>query len=191
MRREIVLVVATIALTGALGFALDARAQEESDMKLTSDAFETGKAIPLKYSAYGDNISPKLTWSNLPDGTKQLALICDDPIVDMPQPFVHWVIYNIPATAKGLPEALPTDAIVAAPEDLKGATQGNSGLRSPGYFGPRPPADGKDHEYHFKLYALDAELNLAEGLDKAALLKAMETHVLGTTELVGLYKHEE
>ncbi|MDX1490676.1 MAG: YbhB/YbcL family Raf kinase inhibitor-like protein [Pseudohongiellaceae bacterium] len=157
---------------------------------LTSPAFEHESDIPLMYSAYGDNISPELSWSNLPEGTKQLALIMDDPVVPMPQPFVHWVAYNIPASATGLPSAMPTDAMVANP-DLKGMINGHSGLRRPGYFGPRPPADGKVHLYTFKLYALDSELNLAEGLNKDALLEAIDGHVLAMGVLVGHYQQQE
>ena len=114
----------------------------------------------------------------------------DDPIAPTPQPFVHWVIYNIPAKATGLPENLMKDAAVTAPEAVKGAIQGPTGVRRPGYFGPRPPQDGKVHEYHFTIYALDVEAPLAEGLNKEALLEAIKGHTLAKGELIGTYKYE-
>src|SRR5690606_18616326 len=101
-------------------------AQENETIEVTSSAFSHNTDIPLQYSAYGDNISPDLSWGNLPAGTQELALILDDPVVDMPQPFVHWVAYNIPATATGLPEAIPTDAVVSV-DGLEGMINGLNG----------------------------------------------------------------
>lgn len=180
-----------IGATAALlmsGTSLAADAPET--ITVTSSAFEHHGTIPLANTAYGDNQSIDISWSNLPAGTVELALICDDPIVDMPQPFVHWVVYNIPATASGLPAAMATDAMPAI-AGLEGVTNGLSGLRRPGYFGPRPPVDGKLHAYHFRVYALDADLELAEGLNKEQLLAAMEGHVLATGMLMGHYQRTE
>jgi hypothetical protein len=190
MQKGIAIAAVLLAIVGLSGLAPDAHAEEESEMKLTSPAFKTETSIPFKYTAYGDDISPKFEWSNLPEGTKQLAIVCDDPIASTPQPFVHWVIYNIPATAKGLPEALPAYPTLKAPEELKGTTQGNSGKHRIGYFGSQPRADGKDHRYQFTLIALDAELNLPPGLYKTQLDKAIKGHVLGKTVLVGIYQHK-
>jgi Raf kinase inhibitor-like YbhB/YbcL family protein len=104
--------------------------------------------------------------------------------------FVHWVAYNIPATADGLPEGLSTDAIVNV-LGLEGMINGANGTRRTGYFGPRPPGDGKVHTYNFRLYALDYELNLPDGHNKQTLLEAMEGHILATGLLTGNYQYTE
>lgn len=176
-------------LTGA--FQFDAAAQEKAKITVESPAFKNGEAIPLDYSAYGKNVSPPLTWSGLPERTKELVLICDDPDAPTPQPFVHWVVYNIPVTAKGLPQDLPKFEEITEPAELTGTIQGLTGIRRAGYFGPRPPNDGKVHHYHFKVYALDADVNLPKGLTKDSLLRAIQDHIIGEGELVGTYKNEE
>jgi len=165
-------------------------ADMEDTINVSSTAFEHHGNVPLTYTAYGDNISPQLNWSNLPAGTVQLALVMDDPIVPMPQPFVHWVAYNIPATASGLPEQLSKEVQVTDVPELAGMINGLNGVRQVGYFGPRPPVDGKLHAYHFRVYALDAALNLPEGLNKQTLLEAIEGHVLGTGMLMGHYEQK-
>jgi Raf kinase inhibitor-like YbhB/YbcL family protein len=166
-------------------------AEMEDTIVVSSSAFEHHGTVPEHYSGYGDNHSIDLAWSNLPEGTVQLALVMDDPVVPMPQPFVHWVAYNIPADATGLPGNLTKDAVVTDVEGLKGMINGLNGLRRAGYFGPRPPADDKLHAYHFRLYALDAALMLQEGLNKAELLEAIEGHVLATGMLMGHYQKED
>lgn len=183
--------LAPISLAASVFLSLPiAAAAEENSITVASGAFTHESAIPLRFSAYGDNISPDLSWSNVPTGTQELALILDDPIVDMPQPFVHWVAYNIPATASGLPVALPTDPMVSV-SGLQGMINGLNGTSRSGYFGPRPPVDGKVHEYNFRIYALDKKLNLPEGVNKEGLLKAMEGHILATGTLVGHYQQTE
>lgn len=157
---------------------------------VSSTAFDHDTDIPWQYSAYGEGISPAISWSNLPQGTRQLALILDDPVVGTLQPFVHWIAYNIPATASGLPEGLSTDAIVTHP-GLEGMINGANGIRRSGYFGPRPPVDGKVHTYNFRIYALDHEFNLADGLNKASLLDAMGGHILATGLLTGNFQYTE
>lgn len=163
----------------------------EDTITVTSTAFDMHGMVPLANSAYGENVSPQLAWSDLPAGTVQLALILDDPIVDMPQPFVHWVAYNIPAAAGQLPGALSKEVMVTGVAGLAGMINGLNGIRQPGYFGPRPPVDGKLHAYHFRLYALDAALDLPEGLNKETLLEAIDGHVLGTGMLMGHYQQTE
>lgn len=180
--------LAACLLTSVASLVTAADAPET--ITVTSSAFEHHGTIPLANTAYGDGTSIDLNWANLPAGTVELALICDDPIVDMPQPFVHWVVYNIPATAGGLPAAMSAD-VTPNIAGLEGLTNGVSGLRRPGYFGPRPPVDGKLHAYHFRVYALDANLELAEGLNKEQLLAAMEGHVLATGMLMGHYQRTE
>lgn len=170
--------------SGALAAAM------EDTITVSSTAFDMHGMVPLVNSAYGDNVSPQIAWSGLPEGTVQLALILDDPIVDMPQPFVHWVAYNIPAAAGQLPGALSKEAVVTGVASLAGMINGLNGIRQPGYFGPRPPVDGKLHAYHFRIYALDAALDLPEGLNKETLLEAISGHVLGTGMLMGHYEQK-
>ena len=169
--------------------AFTTSAQESLDV--SSSAFDHNTDIPIGYSAYGDNKSPDINWSNLPEGTKQVALILEDPIVAMPQPFVHWVAYNIPASASGLPEGLSTDVKVTDHPQLSGMINGVNGTRRTGYFGPRPPADDKVHNYHFTVYALDLDLILPQGLNKEGLLKAMEGKILASGTLTGNYQYFE
>jgi len=143
--------------------------------------------IPRDYTPDGRNVSPPLTWRQLPAGTKELAVICEDPDAGNPPPFSHWVVYKIPATAKGLPEGLPIDPAAALPAEIAGAIQGVSGFRRPFYRGPAPPP-GKPHHYHFVVYALDANLDLKPGLNRAELLEAIKGHVIGKGELVAIYE---
>ena len=180
-------------LLATLAFEVGAQGAPET-ISVTSSAFDHHGMVPEANSAYGDNVSIDLSWADLPEGTQQLALICDDPIVVeigmMEQPFVHWVMYNIPASASGLPAGLPSDATLEM-NGLEGAVNGLNGLRRSGYFGPRPPANGQLHAYHFRVYALDDALNLEPGLGKAELLDAMEGHVLATGMLMGHYERKE
>ena len=151
-------------------------------IQLTSSAFEEGRFIPSKYTCDGENISPPLKWSNLPKGTKSLAMISDDP--DAPiGTWVHWVIYNIPSSISEFEESIPTDK-----ELLNGAKQGINDFKKIGYGGPCPPSGA--HRYFFKLYALDLELKLEPGVTKTDLLKAMEGHILEMGQLMGTYQRK-
>ncbi|MFH1602712.1 MAG: YbhB/YbcL family Raf kinase inhibitor-like protein [Pseudomonadota bacterium] len=151
-------------------------------LTLTSTAFAHHGAIPTKCTCEGADISPPLGWVDLPQGTKSVALIVDDP--DAPDPaapkmtWVHWVLYNLPPTANGLPEG----ASVLPP----GTQQGLNDWQRTGYGGPCPPI-GR-HRYFFKLYALDTALPDLGRPTKAMLEKAMKGHILGQTELVGTYQ---
>ncbi len=152
-------------------------------LALTSTAFEPGGAIPAVYTCQGKNVSVPLAWSGLPDGTRSLALIVDDP--DAPDPaapkmtWVHWVLYNIPPTATGLPEAVESGGLPA------GTLEGRNDWGRTGYGGPCPPV-GR-HRYFFKLYALDVTLPDLGQPDKARLERAMKGHVLAQQQLVGTY----
>lgn len=150
-------------------------------LTITSPAFKAGSTIPKKYTGDGIDVSPPLSWDNIPEGTKSLALISDDP--DAPVgTWVHWVIYNIPPSEKGLPENVPKQNSLP-----NGAKQGINDFRKIGYNGPAPPP-GKPHRYYFKLYALDTVLELPAGIKKSELLKAMEGHILSTAEYMGTYQ---
>ena len=191
MKRQ--LVNSACFLLASMAFEVGAQDTPET-ISVTSSAFDHHGMVPESNSAYGENMSIDLTWADLPEGTQQLALICDDPkVVEigmMEQPFVHWVMYNIPASASGLPAGLPSDATLEM-EGLEGAVNGLNGLGRPGYFGPRPPANGQLHAYHFRVYAIDEALNLEPGLGKAELLDAMNGHVLATGMLMGHYERKE
>ena len=153
---------------------------EGGTMELTSSAFSEGTMIPDRYTCDGADVSPPLNWEALPAGTKSLALVCDDP--DAPVgTWVHWVYYDIPAETEGLPESVATDEHPA-----QGGTQGINDFRKIGYGGPCPP--GGTHRYYFKLYALDTTLNLSPGATKKQVLKAMENHIIGQTQLMGKYR---
>lgn len=149
-------------------------------MELQSSAFEAGGAIPKQYTCQGQDISPPLSWNAVPEKTQSLALICDDPDAPMGV-WVHWVFYNLPADTRELPEYVPPQKTLA-----NGAKQGINDFRKIGYGGPCPPSG--EHRYFFKLFALDAKLNLDAGIKKADLLKAMEGHILAESKLLGKYR---
>ena len=149
---------------------------------LTSTAFEQNAVIPYKYTCDGPDVSPQLNWANPPQGTKAFALICDDP--DAPGAiWVHWVIFNIPATATSLQEGIPKQAELA-----DGTLQGRNDFGGIGYGGPCPPS-GSTHRYMFTLYALDGPVNLQAGTSKNLLVSAMTGHTLGQVQLVGTFMH--
>jgi len=148
-------------------------------MTLESPAFQEGQPIPQKY-AYepeGQNISPPLKWEGAPEGTSSLALIVDDPDAPRDEPWVHWVVYGIPATARGLPE-----------DEVGAAKVGANTWEELGWGGPLPPERHGPHRYVFTLYALDREPALEPGATKGELLSAMRGHVLGEARLVGTYE---
>lgn len=178
----------------SLSFAVFAADAPET-ITVTSSAFDHHGTVPEEYSAYSDNKSIDLMWSNLPAGAVQLAVICDDPkVVEigmMETPFVHWVAYNIPASASGLPADLSKDAEVMGVAGLQGMINGLNGTSRAGYFGPRPPVNGQLHSYHFRVYAIDADLGLEAGLGKDELLAAIDGHVLATGMLMGHYERKE
>ena len=149
-------------------------------IKLVSSAFQEGGMIPADYTCDGKDISPPLSWSGVPEQAVTLALICDDPDAPLGT-WVHWVLYNLPASVRELPAGVPPDERLA-----NGALQGRNDFRRLGYGGPCPP--GGTHRYYFKLYALDKALDLKPGATKKELLKAMEGHVLAEGQLMGRYK---
>ena len=153
------------------------------NIQISSAAFADGQPIPEKYTADGSDVSPPLAWTNAPAGAKSFALIVDDP--DAPAgTWVHWVIYNLPATATTLAESTPK-----SPQLPDGSSQGLNSFRKTGYNGPAPPA-GKAHHYFFKIYALEVLLDLPPNSTKADLLKAMDGHVLAQGQLMGTYQRK-
>jgi len=154
---------------------------------LKSPAFEPGTVIPRRHTGDGEDLSPPLTWSGLPPNTRELALIVDDPDAPSPQPWVHWVISKISAADPGIAEGVHPKP---APSFPSGAIQGKNSWGTIGYRGPAPPKGHGVHRYHFRLYALDAPLSVAVGIDKPGLLKAMQGHILAEAELVGIYQRQ-
>lgn len=153
-------------------------------MTLTSPAFDHNGSIPAAFTCEGEDRSPRLEWSGIPDGTRSLALIVDDP--DAPDPaapkmnYVHWVLYNIPADAGGLDEGVPPSALPA------GTREGLNDWKRTGYGGPCPPI-GR-HRYFHKLYALDRVLPDLGTPTREDLVAAMEGHIMAQAELIGTYQ---
>ena len=147
---------------------------------LTTSAFAAGERIPRRHTGEGEDVSPDLAWEGAPDGTRELALICDDPDAPVPQPWVHWVLYKIPADRTSLGEG-----------GNGGGEEGITGWGEPGYRGPMPPPGHGVHRYFFKLYALDQPVNLAPGASKEELLAAIEGHTLAEAELIGTYERKK
>jgi hypothetical protein len=152
------------------------------DIKITSSAFENECIIPAKYTCDGVDISPPLQWEGIPEGAESIALICDDPDAPMGT-FVHWVVFNLPADATQLDENVPSEKTLP-----NGAKQGTSEFGKIGYGGPCPPSG--THRYFFKMYALDAQVDLEAGASKSELLKAMDGHIVAQGQLMGKYKKQ-
>ena len=151
---------------------------------VTSTAFQEGQPIPAQYTADGKDVSPPLRFGGVPAGTRSLALVCEDP--DAPRgTWSHWVLFNLPADAGGLPEGVPPEAKLSG-----GAAQGTNDFRKVGYGGPSPPP-GKPHRYFFKLYALDTPLALPAGTTRQQLQSAVQGHVLAEGQLMGTYGREK
>jgi hypothetical protein len=152
------------------------------ELKVTSPAFKSGEMIPKKYTCDGEDVSPPIEWSGIPDGTNSVALICDDPDAPMGT-WVHWFIFNMPPDTRSLPEGAGREKV-----SVNGAVIGINDSREIGYGGPCPPSGV--HRYYFRIYALDKTLDLKQGAAKKDLLKAMEGHILARGELMGKYKRE-
>jgi hypothetical protein len=190
---NLLMVVAVLAAAMAHAAAQSASAK----LTITSPAFKDGEAMPADYTADGKNVSPAINWTGAPPATRQFAVVLHDPDAPMQGGFTHWVMYEIPATAKGLPQGVPSGASVTG-SGIAGAIQGTTGFMAfarrggppvePGYRGPAPPP-GSPHHYHFMVYALD-NVGLAPGLDRNGLLKAVEGHILAQGEIVGLYERK-
>lgn len=154
-------------------------------MRLSSKAFETNGTFPRRYTGEGEDLSPPLSWTAPPAGTKSLALVMDDP--DAPSgTWVHWVVYDIPPRTQSLPEGLPKTP--ALPNGGKqGACWGVDSFQKVGYYGPMPPP-GSPHHYVFHLYALDSSLGLPPRATKKQVLRAIKGHVLDEASLEAVFE---
>ena len=147
---------------------------------ISSPSFQNGKDIPKKFTCDGEDVSPALSWTDPPQGSKSFALIADDP--DAPRgTWTHWVLFDLPSTTTTLPEGVPKVGDLAG-----GGRQGVNDFPKIGYGGPCPPP-GKPHRYFFKLYALDSQLNLKAGASKQEVEQSMQNHILGKAEVMGKY----
>ncbi|PSR23073.1 MAG: YbhB/YbcL family Raf kinase inhibitor-like protein [Sulfobacillus acidophilus] len=151
-----------------------------SDLRLTSSAFADGGFIPSQYSGEGTNVSPPLSWTHVPANTQSFAVFCHDPAAPLVASgrygFTHWVLYNIPGSATGLPEG------------VSDYTTGPNDAGRAGYTGPMPPPGHGPHQYFFWLLALDQDLHLETGLALGEFLERVEPHLIGMNRLVGLYQ---
>ena len=152
------------------------------EITVTSPAFEEGSMILAKYTCDGEDISPPLQFDGIPEGTKSIALISDDPDAPMGT-WVHWVLFNLPAETRELEENIPADKILP-----NGAKHGITDFRRLGYGGPCPPSG--THRYFFKVYALDSVLDLSAGATKEQLVTASQGHILAQGQLMGKYKRQ-
>jgi len=149
---------------------------EPEVLSVSSEAFGAGAPIPRKYSGEAEDVSPPLTWSDPPAATKEIAVVCDDPDAPGMEAWVHWVAYGISPRAHGLAEG-----------QKEGLVEGKNSWGRLGYGGPMPPKGHGVHHYHFRVYAVDAELGGAPGMTKAELLSAIAPHVIAQGEIVGTY----
>jgi Raf kinase inhibitor-like YbhB/YbcL family protein len=192
MRNSIVIALALglvpVSLAGQSPAPAAGARQARAALTLTTTAFPDGDPIPAKYTQAGDQVSPALAWSNVPDGTVSFVLHMRDPDVARnrtTEDQVHWLVWNIPGSATGLPEGVP-----------KGATlpDGSQQISASGpvYRGPGAPASGPMHHYTFELFALDTKLDVQPGADawatRTSVMQAMQGHILGKAVYVGLFR---
>jgi Raf kinase inhibitor-like YbhB/YbcL family protein len=151
---------------------------------IESPAFTSGGTIPKLYTCDGKDVSPPLTWSGIPENARSLTLICEDP--DAPRgTWTHWVIFDLPASVKGLGEGVPAQERVTVAAGGETALQGKNDFGKTGYGGPCPP--GGSHRYIFRIYALDTELGLGPKTTRQDLLRSIKDHILAEGELMGSY----
>ena len=148
-----------------------------ANLKVSSPAFDGHGRIPERHTGDGEDVSPALEWSGVPEGTQAFAVVCHDPDAPLVDGFTHWVAYGIPGDATGLPEG------------AKDLTEGTNSVGDAGYMGPAPPPGHGVHHYYFWIYALDSDLDLEPGLDRRALLEQIEDHVIEQARVIGTYEH--
>ncbi|MFZ2410600.1 MAG: YbhB/YbcL family Raf kinase inhibitor-like protein [Candidatus Methanoperedens sp.] len=177
----IILIFSLAVVSGCIAVEKEANTMEK--IVISSEIFKDGETIPAEYTCDGKNVSPALLLEGIPAGAKSIALIMDDP--DAPGGmFVHWVLYNIPASTRKLPEGMPKNETLG-----DGSRQGMTDFGRVGYGGPCPPKG--THRYYFKIYALSTMLSLQPGASKKQLENAMKGHILAQGELMGRYERQK
>lgn len=156
----------------------------DTGIVVTSQVQEPDGRLPDRYSAYFDNLSPPLQWTNVPD-VQSWAIVVEDPDAPREQPFVHWMIWNIRGEMNALPEGLPNADFLATPQ---GGTQGRNDMGSYGWFGPRPPAGHGVHRYYFQVFALDDFLEMSPDTPLKELLNALKGHTIAKGEMMATYE---
>ncbi len=184
--RQVALLLTLLSITLSTLVACGPKApipakEGEIALSLSSTAFREGDQIPIKYTGDGQDISPPLAWSQPPQQTQGFALVVDDPDAPL-RVFTHWVLFNLPANVRQLPEGIPAQGQLE-----NGALQGKNDFGKTGYGGPSPPS-GSAHRYRFTLYALDKPLDLGADASKKQVLGAMEGHILAQGQLTGTYQ---
>ncbi|MEO8355089.1 MAG: YbhB/YbcL family Raf kinase inhibitor-like protein [Chloroflexota bacterium] len=174
-------VLLIILISSCTSSATPAMEEATMAMELKSDAFTSGQSIPAKYTCSAKNVSPALSWSDPPAGTQSFALIVDDPDAPMGT-WIHWVLFNIPASMRSLQEDLPITGKNVDPNAMYVGRNSSGNTR---YDGPCPPSG--THRYYFKLYALDTVIGLLPGASKEELLGEMKGHILAQGELMGTF----
>jgi len=160
-------------------------AREETPLAPISEAQDTDGRLADRYTALADNISPPLRWTRVPEA-RSYALVVEDPDAPRDQPFVHWMMWDIPGDATGLPEGLPNSAVAT-----NGAVQGRNDAGAHGWFGPRPPAGHGTHRYHFQLFALDKMLGMDPDTPLEVLVNALKRDTIAKGEMVATYEAPE
>jgi Raf kinase inhibitor-like YbhB/YbcL family protein len=145
-----------------------------ADLEVSSTAFDPHGTMPDRHTDAGENVSPELSWHGVPDGTRQLALVCHDPDAPLPDGFAHWVVYGIPADATGIPEGGDAQLV-----------EGRNDFGDRGWNGPAPPEGHGVHHYYFWLYALDTEIDAEADLTRAELLDRIRDHVIEQARVIG------
>ncbi|KAA0236515.1 MAG: YbhB/YbcL family Raf kinase inhibitor-like protein [Actinobacteria bacterium] len=145
------------------------------DLTVSSPAFEHGGRIPDEHTCEGEDVSPPLEWSAVPEGTRELVIICHDPDAPLTDGFTHWVAYGIAPDSGGIEEG-------GGPH-----TEGSNDFGSTGYGGPAPPPGHGTHHYYFHLYAIDAELGAGPGLSRDEVLERIDEHIIEQARVVGTY----
>jgi Raf kinase inhibitor-like YbhB/YbcL family protein len=161
-----------------------AETQAPDSIGIVSPAFAEGGTIPLRFSAYGEGISPPLSWTGIPDDAVSLVLMMEDPDAVSVRPYLHWVVWNIAADAGGLPQGVEPGSQAGV---LATIVQGRNTRRKAGYFGPRP-SGSKPHRYFFQLFALDTRLSLDPDAKRSEIIAALKGHVMAKGKLTGLFK---
>jgi Raf kinase inhibitor-like YbhB/YbcL family protein len=154
-------------------------------IKLTSESLLPNQPIPDKFTPQAQDISPALSWSGVPEGTRELVLICEDPDAPMSRPFVHWILHRLPGNIMSLPPGVPKEREL---KEFGGAVQGRNGYKTRGWSGPQPPLGHGVHHYHFELFAIDTQLSLGPDATLDELASAMRGHVLAEGEIIGTYE---